>query len=267
MGSLLGRLRARPDPLILRSFAGEQVGPYRVRRLLAETAAGCVLEVEGGLLKLWLDVPDDLETLQDRADRVRSAPEPLLRVLDCGVLEARDFFLLQELPGQLLCDLPRPTEIDTALELADRLTGVLISAGDQVPPLFSAAQFVDGDRLDAVGVPLAPPRRHAALMAADVPLSRRMAWPVPPEAVADRPVDRRTSVWCLGYLVYELLIGSHPFSGLDPAMLALAPVMSDPIPPRQLNRAVPARIERLLLRTLLRDPASRPDLSTIRWLA
>jgi Protein kinase domain len=61
----------------------------------------------------------------------------------------------------------------------------------------------------------------------------------------------------LGVVLYELLTLQHPFAqqGRDATMTAIS--RADPLPPRRLNREIPADLERVCLHCLERHPARR----------
>jgi serine/threonine-protein kinase len=81
-----------------------------------------------------------------------------------------------------------------------------------------------------------------------------------PEQAAGRPdlIDRRTDVYGLGAVLYEILTGRPPFSGPDVAAVLRKVQEDEPAPPRQLWPEVPPAVEALCLRALAKHPADRP---------
>jgi serine/threonine protein kinase/formylglycine-generating enzyme required for sulfatase activity len=69
--------------------------------------------------------------------------------------------------------------------------------------------------------------------------------------------DGRTDVWALGVILYEALCRQRPFAA--PAMLQLFRQIQndDPKPPRQVDAAVPAALERIALKCLSRRMSDR----------
>jgi PAS domain S-box-containing protein len=81
-----------------------------------------------------------------------------------------------------------------------------------------------------------------------------------PEQAAGRPdlIDRRTDVYGLGAILYEILTGRPPFTGSGTAEVLRKVREEEPVPPRQLFPDVPPALEAVCLRALAKRPADRP---------
>ena len=89
--------------------------------------------------------------------------------------------------------------------------------------------------------------------------SRRMGTAdyVAPEQVKGKRGDARTDVYQLGVIVYEMLTGQTPFTGINELVLLNSRLVNDPIPPREANPELSAGLEAVLLCALERDPMRR----------
>jgi serine/threonine-protein kinase len=83
-----------------------------------------------------------------------------------------------------------------------------------------------------------------------------------PEQWKGEPVTA-SDVYALGCVLYELATGETPFDGSLPQLM-LAHLEQRPARPTWLRAGLPVELERLILRSLAKDPAMRP---TMRELA
>jgi serine/threonine protein kinase len=80
----------------------------------------------------------------------------------------------------------------------------------------------------------------------------------PEQALAKQVViDHRTDIYSLGATLYELLTLQPAFAGRDRQELLRQIAFEEPRPPRQLNKAVPADLETIVLKALGKNPAER----------
>ncbi len=79
-----------------------------------------------------------------------------------------------------------------------------------------------------------------------------------PEQAQGLPVDARSDIFSFGVLFYEMLTGARPFSGDTKAATLAAIINQEPRPARELA-SIPAELDRLLTRSLRKDPNRRPQ--------
>ncbi|MEX0641187.1 MAG: protein kinase [Pirellulales bacterium] len=70
-------------------------------------------------------------------------------------------------------------------------------------------------------------------------------------------IDGRTDVWAMGVVLYEILTGAQPFTGRDRQELTDQIEHREPKPPRQIDPAIPARVQDVVLKCLRKRAIER----------
>jgi serine/threonine-protein kinase len=78
-----------------------------------------------------------------------------------------------------------------------------------------------------------------------------------PEQAHGNPVDRRSDIYSLGVIAYEMLAGMAPFVGKKVFDVLTAHLETEPTPPSELRSEVPAWLESVVLRMLAKQPGDR----------
>ncbi len=78
-----------------------------------------------------------------------------------------------------------------------------------------------------------------------------------PEQATGEPVGPPSDVYALGCVMYEMLAGTPPFTGDNPAVVAYKQVWEQPRPLHALAPEVPPSLENVVMRCLLKDPRAR----------
>jgi serine/threonine protein kinase len=79
-----------------------------------------------------------------------------------------------------------------------------------------------------------------------------------PEQVSGLSIDVRSDLFSLGCVLYRAATGELPFKGVDVVSTLKLVSTAKPLPPRQLNSVLPARLSQLVMELLAKKPADRP---------
>jgi eukaryotic-like serine/threonine-protein kinase len=78
-----------------------------------------------------------------------------------------------------------------------------------------------------------------------------------PEQVSGEPADARSDIFCLGCVLYEMLIGRAPFSRLGVAATMAAILHEEPPPLATRGKAIPPALAALVAGCLAKEPKQR----------
>ena len=78
-----------------------------------------------------------------------------------------------------------------------------------------------------------------------------------PEQIRCEPLDRRSDLYSLGVILYWMLTGKRPFVGTSEFVIMNSIIHNEPVPLREKNDAVPASLEKVVLRLLAKSPSDR----------
>src|SRR5215467_11959987 len=82
---------------------------------------------------------------------------------------------------------------------------------------------------------------------------------VSPEQARGDPVSPASDIFSFGLVLYDLAAGQHAFPSDSPAATMEAILNREPVAPSARNAAIPAALDRLILRMLAKDAAARPS--------
>jgi serine/threonine protein kinase len=78
-----------------------------------------------------------------------------------------------------------------------------------------------------------------------------------PEQVEGKDIDRRTDIYSLGVILYEMLTGAVPFEGDTPLNIAMKLKTEIPQEPRKLNAQIPEELNSVILKCMEKDREKR----------
>jgi hypothetical protein len=268
---------APPPPRVPSGAAADEVpaevGEYHLVRPLGRGGMGAVWEAEqtgtGRRVALKLLAPElahDADALarflrEGRLAAALSHPRSTF-VFEAGEDAGRAYIVMELMPGRTLQDLvreqgPLPVNraVDHVLDVIDGLEAAhaLGIIHRDVKP---SNCFLDGDGRVKVG-----DFGLSKSLLGDAALTRTgtfMGTPLfaAPEQVRGGAVDERTDIYAVGATLFYLLAGRGPFTGDVTAVIAQ--IASDPAPAlRGLCPAVPRELDRIIARTLEKDPEQR----------
>jgi eukaryotic-like serine/threonine-protein kinase len=189
----------------------------------------------------------------------------ILPLYDSGEAHGFLYYVMPLAEGESLRDrlarekqLPLDDALQIAREVADALSyahthdvvhrdikpgNILLESGHAVVADFGIARAITaagGENLTETGIALGTP-----------------AYMSPEQASGSRELDGRSDLYSLGCVLYEMLAGEPPYTG-PTAQALMAKRLVDPVPAvRRLRAAVPAGVERVLMKALAKVPADR----------
>jgi len=265
--------------------SGVHLGPYEIFSLLGAGGMGEVYR--GRDPRLGRDVaikvlpanassdPGGLQRFEQEARAAAALDHPnILAVYDVGVYDGVPYIVSELLDGQTLRDrlssglVPVRTALDFAVQIAHGLAAahengivhrdlkpdnVFVTADGRVKLLdFGLARLIDQETSGVVSsvVPTSPPGMNPGLVLGTTGY-------MSPEQVRGAIVDRRTDVFALGVVLYEMLTGRRAFVRETVPETVSAILRNDLSDIHSSNPQVSLPLEQVLRRCVDKDPARR----------
>jgi eukaryotic-like serine/threonine-protein kinase len=80
---------------------------------------------------------------------------------------------------------------------------------------------------------------------------------ISPEQAKGQPATRRSDIYVMGVILYEMCTGKRPFSGEKPQNELMQQVNTIPPEPSEINPAISPALSAVIMRSLAEDPAER----------
>jgi serine/threonine-protein kinase len=261
--------------------AGDVVaGKYRIEKVLGRGGMGTVfaarhddLDQTVAIKMLHSAAPTAAARFQREAKiSAHLLSEHVARVFDLGTSDGVPFLVMEYLAGEDLSSVIARGSVkpELAVEYAQQICAALTEAHaagiihrDLKPSNVFAVQRTDGGcclKILDFGVSkrlLAGKEEQSHDLTNAHAVLGSPAYMSPEQLRQSKGVDARTDIWSLGVLLYELLTTKRPFQAWSLAGLSAAIAADSPKPPSQLNPAVPAALDRVVLRCLSKEPGER----------
>ncbi|MEJ7729293.1 MAG: serine/threonine-protein kinase [Polyangiaceae bacterium] len=265
---------------------------YRVTRTLGQGGMGVVLEA----VHVALDTPVAIKIMlpQALADPIAGArflqearaaaklqSEHVARVLDFGTLPssvtgvpdrvgALPFMVMEMLEGADLAALLDARGPMAVADAVDHVIGAIDAVAeahalgivhrDLKPANLFLASRIDGSRILKVldfGISKALAAAAPSIVTSSSALVGSPAYMSPEQAKGEQQLDARSDIWSFGVVLYELLSGELPFSGVAPGEIFAKILTEEPVPLRARRPDVPESLEGIIRRCMRRPVAAR----------
>jgi tRNA A-37 threonylcarbamoyl transferase component Bud32 len=249
------------------------VGNYRIVEKLGEGGMGAVYRAVDLLLEREVAIkairpelsrdPEIVERFRAEAKMLARVSHPAIATIYSFFVQGEDlFFIMEYVRGQNLSRLLKSAgslHWERAVPLlAGALEGIeqahragivhrdikpdnlMITESGTVKVMdFGIARLIDGNSLTRTGLVIGTLRYMA------------------PEQLRGEKVDRRTDVYALGTVLYEMVTGRLPFAGGSDYALLKAKIEGEPAPPSAAMPGLPAWLDQAVLTAMAQDPARR----------
>ena len=261
-----------PQLAALAPQPGATISHYKITEKLGEGGMGVVYKAEDTKLErsvalkfLAAHATDDPEHkarfIREAKTAARLDHQNICSVYEIDEADGQTFLAMAFLEGQTVKDkiAERPLKLEEALNIAIQTAqgleavheksvvhrdiksaNLMVTPQGQVKIMdFGLAQLADLTRLTKTTTMLGTP----AYMS--------------PEQALREPTDRRTDVWSLGVVLYEMLTGHLPFEGEREQAVLYAITNEEPEPVTALRSRLPTEIDAILEKALAKKPEER----------
>jgi predicted Ser/Thr protein kinase len=245
---------------------------YRVERLLGSGGMGTVflafdpaLDRRVALKLLHRNDPEQTARfLREARAQARVEHPNVCQVYEVGEVEGRPYISMQHIEGKNLSDLRGQLSPEAIVRLVRDVARAIQAAHKtglihrDLKPANILVGTGEGDLHPyVVDFGLARDQEDTELTRTGM-ISGTPSY-LSPEQAEGIPLDRRSDVYSLGVILYEMLSGQPPFQGTSPAHVLLRILQEDAPPLRKVAPSVPPDLATIVMKCLEKDPAQRYD--------
>ena len=253
-------------------MVGRVVGSYRIIEKIGEGGMGAVYRAVDEMLEREVAIKairPELAREPEIVERFRSEAKILARVSHPAIATIYSFFhdggelflAMEYVRGRTLSAvlaegaLPWRRAVpllSTALEGIEQAHRAGIIHRDLKP---DNLMLTEGGALKVMdfGIARVPGSNHLTRTGLLIGTLRYVA----PEQIRGEEVDRRTDLYALGVVLYQMLTGRVPFEGPTDFAILKAQIEDPPAPPRSLVPEIPEGLDRVVLKALEKSPDAR----------
>jgi serine/threonine protein kinase len=254
------------------------VGAYRILGLIGEGGMGTVYEAEQEnprrkvaikVIRAGLTSPEIVRRFHQESRALARLQHPgIAQIYEAGIAEGKPYFAMERIRGQALLQyavaerLSIAQRVELTIKICEAIQhahangiihrdlkpgNILVDESGQPKILdFGVARFTDAESKTTRGTDLGRIVGTLAYMS--------------PEQLAGggSQVDRRSDVYALGVILYELLAGRAPYETSGSVPEAIRAIREDsPFPLRSVNRELGGDLQTVAAKALEKDPTRR----------